>query len=114
MTVLHYSRAYASSARLTLLLLLLLLWIGIVLCLLCGCCRHEPPANPGNDQPALTREQILAACDASLRRLQTSYIDLYQIHCECCCRHDEGSAVAVGLALSPIYSHVKSSLALQC
>jgi len=30
--------------------------------------------------PDLTRAQILHACDASLRRLQTTYIDLYQLH----------------------------------
>lgn len=30
--------------------------------------------------PDLTRDQILTACDASLKRLQTSYIDLYQLH----------------------------------
>jgi aryl-alcohol dehydrogenase-like predicted oxidoreductase len=28
----------------------------------------------------LTREQILQACDASLARLQTDYVDLYQLH----------------------------------
>lgn len=27
-----------------------------------------------------TREQIIAACDASLKRLQTDYLDLYQLH----------------------------------
>merc|ERR1712216_123995 len=30
--------------------------------------------------PALTKEQILEACDSSLKRLQTTYMDLYQLH----------------------------------
>jgi len=30
--------------------------------------------------PRLDREQVLAACDASLKRLQTDVIDLYQVH----------------------------------
>ncbi|MBB5212259.1 NADP(H)-dependent aldo-keto reductase [Microbulbifer hydrolyticus] len=30
--------------------------------------------------PRLSREQILQACDASLARLKTEYIDLYQVH----------------------------------
>ncbi len=30
--------------------------------------------------PRITREQVHAAIDASLRRLQTDYVDLYQIH----------------------------------
>ncbi|MGM0571743.1 NADP(H)-dependent aldo-keto reductase [Marinobacter sp.] len=43
-------------------------------------------AGPGNgltylrNGPRLTREHIREACDASLRRLQTDYIDLYQVH----------------------------------
>ncbi|AMX03244.1 NADP(H)-dependent aldo-keto reductase [Microbulbifer thermotolerans] len=30
--------------------------------------------------PRLSREQVLEACDGSLKRLRTDYIDLYQIH----------------------------------
>ncbi len=33
-----------------------------------------------NGSPDLTPQDIVAACDASLRRLQTDVIDLYQIH----------------------------------
>ncbi|KAJ1458523.1 NADP-dependent oxidoreductase domain-containing protein [Pelagophyceae sp. CCMP2097] len=36
----------------------------------------EVPEEPSS----LTRAQILRACDASLKRLQTDYLDLYQIH----------------------------------
>ncbi|KAF8062963.1 tas [Scenedesmus sp. PABB004] len=41
--------------------------------------RSDPPLASA-PQPALTRDQILAACDGSLRRLRTTYIDLYQLH----------------------------------
>ena len=34
----------------------------------------------GPNQQGLSRKHILAACDASLKRLGTDYIDLYQIH----------------------------------
>lgn len=43
-------------------------------------------AGPGNgltylrNGPRLTREHIRQACEDSLRRLQTDYIDLYQVH----------------------------------
>lgn len=53
----------------------------VLLLVCCLHCRQEPPSDT-KEQPALTREQILSACDASLKRLQTDYIDLYQIHCE--------------------------------
>jgi aryl-alcohol dehydrogenase-like predicted oxidoreductase len=36
--------------------------------------------GPGANDEGLGRKHILAACDASLRRLQTDYIDLYQVH----------------------------------
>lgn len=41
-------------------------------------CRGAMGAAP-NDE-GLSRKHILSACDASLRRLQTDYIDLYQVH----------------------------------
>jgi aryl-alcohol dehydrogenase-like predicted oxidoreductase len=41
-------------------------------------CRIRVGTGP-NDE-GLSRRHILAACDASLRRLQTDYIDLYQPH----------------------------------
>src|SRR5207253_2836947 len=41
-------------------------------------CRGAMGPDP-NDQ-GLSRKHIMAACEASLRRLQTDYIDLYQTH----------------------------------
>jgi aryl-alcohol dehydrogenase-like predicted oxidoreductase len=38
------------------------------------------PVNPRPNRGGLSRKHILAACDASLRRLGTDFIDLYQIH----------------------------------
>jgi len=38
------------------------------------------PMGLGPNDQGLSRKHILAACDASLRRLQTDYIDLYQTH----------------------------------
>ncbi len=38
------------------------------------------PMGPGPDDRGLSRKHILAAIDASLTRLGTDYVDLYQIH----------------------------------
>ncbi|HLZ21631.1 MAG TPA: aldo/keto reductase [Ktedonobacterales bacterium] len=41
-------------------------------------CRNA--MGPGPNDAGLSRKHILAACEASLRRLGTDYIDLYQVH----------------------------------
>jgi aryl-alcohol dehydrogenase-like predicted oxidoreductase len=38
------------------------------------------PMGPGPNDRGLSRKHVLAAIDASLRRLGTEYVDLYQIH----------------------------------
>src|ERR1700736_6682299 len=38
------------------------------------------PMTPGENGGGLSRKHILAAIDASLRRLDLDYVDLYQIH----------------------------------
>jgi 1-deoxyxylulose-5-phosphate synthase len=38
------------------------------------------PMGPGANERGLSRKHILSAIDASLRRLGTDYVDLYQIH----------------------------------
>lgn len=38
------------------------------------------PTGPGPNDRGLSRKHILSAIDASLRRLGTDYVDLYQIH----------------------------------
>jgi 1-deoxyxylulose-5-phosphate synthase len=47
----------------------------IVLATKCGGAMGDGP----NDQ-GLSRKHIISACETSLRRLQTDYIDLYQVH----------------------------------
>lgn len=39
------------------------------------------PSGPGPNDKGLTRKHLLQAVEASLRRLATDYIDLYQVHC---------------------------------
>src|SRR3954469_6823594 len=38
------------------------------------------PTGPGKNDRGLSRKHILEACNASLKRLQTDHIDLYQAH----------------------------------
>jgi aryl-alcohol dehydrogenase-like predicted oxidoreductase len=38
------------------------------------------PMGPGPNDRGLSRKHVLAAIDASLRRLGTDYVDLYQVH----------------------------------
>jgi 1-deoxyxylulose-5-phosphate synthase len=40
------------------------------------------PTGRGPNDMGLSRKHILAACEASLRRLGTDYIDLYQVHAD--------------------------------
>lgn len=38
------------------------------------------PMGPGPNDAGLSRHHVIAGCEASLRRLQTDHIDLYQLH----------------------------------
>src|ERR1051325_993033 len=38
------------------------------------------PTGPGPNDRGLSRKHILESCHASLKRLQTDYVDLYQAH----------------------------------
>lgn len=38
------------------------------------------PMGPGPNERGTSREKIIRSCEASLRRLRTDYVDLYQLH----------------------------------
>src|ERR687885_2839335 len=38
------------------------------------------PTGPGQNDRGLSRKHIIESCHASLQRLQTDYVDLYQAH----------------------------------
>src|SRR3954452_21424612 len=38
------------------------------------------PTGPGQNDRGLSRKHIMESCHASLKRLQTDYVDLYQAH----------------------------------
>lgn len=38
------------------------------------------PMGPGPNDAGLSRQHVIAGCEASLRRLRTDHIDLYQVH----------------------------------
>jgi aryl-alcohol dehydrogenase-like predicted oxidoreductase len=51
------------------------------------------PMGPGENDRGLSRKHIMAGIDASLRRLGTDYVDLYQIH-----RFDYGTPIEETMA----------------
>jgi aryl-alcohol dehydrogenase-like predicted oxidoreductase len=44
------------------------------------CTKVYWPTGPGPNDRGLSRKHVMESCDASLQRLETDYIDLYQAH----------------------------------
>ncbi len=44
--------------------------------------KSTMPVGRGANDRGSSRKHIREACEASLRRLETDYVDLYQVHCE--------------------------------
>jgi aryl-alcohol dehydrogenase-like predicted oxidoreductase len=44
------------------------------------CTKVYWPTGPGRNDRGLSRKHVIESCHASLRRLQTDYVDLYQAH----------------------------------
>jgi aryl-alcohol dehydrogenase-like predicted oxidoreductase len=63
------------------------------------------PMGPGPNQQGLSRKHIMESIDASLKRLQTDYVDLYVIH-----RYDYGTDVEE--TIEALHDVVKAGKAL--
>src|SRR5664280_2911904 len=44
------------------------------------CTKVYWPTGPGRNDRGLSRKHVIESCHASLRRLETDYVDLYQAH----------------------------------
>src|SRR5450756_1644794 len=84
------------------------------------CTKVYWPTRPGRHDRGLSRKHVIESCHASLRRLQTDYVDLYQAH-----RYDvetpleetlrafddlvrDGKVLYVGVSESVSYTHLRA------